>query len=242
MVILNKQRFEYQAAYLLHARPYRETSLLLELFIAEQGRLGVIAKGVRRPKSRSRGLLQLFVPLRVSCVGRGELLTLTDVDSAGVAPILTGRRLVSAFYVNELLMRLLHRGDPNPVLFSHYQDTLTELANMDREQVALRLFEKALLKNLGYEVQLLKDVETGLAVQAEGFYTFDPALGPVLVDSIRPNHALARSSYLFKGKSLLGLAEGQLQEPSVLSDAKRLMRMALAPHLGPKPLESRKLL
>jgi DNA repair protein RecO (recombination protein O) len=219
------QRFESQAAYLLHARPYRETSLLLELFIEDLGRITVIGKGVR---------LQLFVPLCVSCVGRGELLTLTDVDSGGMAPVLKGRALVSAFYINELLMRLLHRWDPYPELFTQYQSALQILSESDQEQVALRLFEKALLKSLGYELQLLKDAETGLAVQPENYYSFNPAVGPRAVDLPSP--------YVFKGKSLLGLAEGYLNDISILSDAKRLMRLALAPHLGSKPLESRKLL
>ena len=236
------QHFEFQPSYILHARPYRETSLLLEIFTKDHGRMSAIAKGVRRPKSRGRGLLQPFVPLLISCVGRGELLNLKDFDSGGIASWLTGRRLVSAFYLNELLMRLLHRWDPNQDLFAHYHETLTQLEKNNDEQRILRLFEKALLKSLGYELQLLRDVETGSAVDPEGTYAFDPERGPILVDSLKSHTELGQSSHLFKGKSLLALAEDKLDEISVLGDAKRLMRRALAPHLGTKPLESRKLL
>jgi DNA repair protein RecO (recombination protein O) len=235
MLILNSCRFECQAAYILHTRPYRETSFLCELFTAEQGRMSVIAKGVRRPKSRGRGLLQPFIPLMISCVGRGELLTLTDFDSAGVAPLLTGHRVISAFYLNELLFRLVHREDPNPDLFLSYKTALSELEKTTEVQIVLRLFEKSLLKTLGYELQLLKEVETGAAIQASEYYRFDPARGPLAVE-YQP------AQDVFLGKSLLALASGLLTDRAVLPDLKRLMRLALAPHLGSKPLQSRRLL
>lgn len=231
------RRLESQHAYILHTRPYRETSFLCELFTRDQGRLSVIAKGVRRPKSRGRGLLQPFIPLIVSCVGRGELLTLTDFDACGVAPVLTGQCVISAFYLNELLFRLTHREDPTPDLFLNYQNALIDLANAkngEEIQIVLRLFEKALLKILGYELQLLKDVETGLLINPEGYYRYDPARGPVLIDAVK-------STDVFKGKSLLALAEGIL-DMTVLGELKRLMRLALSSHLGGKPLESRRLL
>lgn len=231
------RRFESQHAYILHTRPYRETSFLCELFTKDHGRISVVAKGVRRPKSKGRGLLQPFIPLTVSCVGRGELLTLTDFDASGVAPVLTGRCMMSAFYVNELLFRLMHREDPTPDLFLNYKNVLIDLAqatNGEEVQIVLRLFEKALLKTLGYELQLIKDVETGLLINPEGYYRVDPARGPILIDAVK-------AIDVFKGKSLLALAEGIL-DITVLSELKRLMRLALAPHLGDKPLESRRLL
>lgn len=236
------RQVEFQQAYILHSRPYRETSLLLEFFTREHGRMGAVAKGVRSPKSRARGLLQPFVPLLVTCVGRGELLTLKEFDSAGAMPWLKGRRLVSAFYLNEILMRLLHRWDPNSDLFCEYRNALFALVECSQEQEVLRLFEKSLLKAMGYELQLDKEVETGFKIQAESVYTFDPERGPFLVKSEYSEKDPQQSKHLFKGKSLLALSEGKLDEASVLWDAKRLMRQALAPHLGHKPLESRRLL
>jgi DNA repair protein RecO (recombination protein O) len=235
------RRFECQLAYILHTRPYRETSFLCELFTADYGRISVVAKGARRPKSRGRGLLQPFIPLMISCVGRGPLLTLTDFDAVGVAPVLTGRRAVSAFYLNELLFRLIHHEDPNSDLFFCYQNALSELEKTTEVQIVLRLFEKSLLKTLGYELQLVKEVGTGKPLSPEGDYRFDPASGPVSVEI--PHLAMgAKSQDVFKGKSLLALAAGVFDDVAVLGDLKRLMRLALVPHLGSKPLESRKLL
>lgn len=235
------RRFEGQLAYILHTRPYRETSFLCELFTADYGRISVVAKGVRRPRSRGRGLLQPFVPLMISCVGRGSLLTLTGFDAVGVAPLLTGSRVVSAFYLNELLFRLLHHEDPNPELFFCYQTALIELEKTIEVQIVLRLFEKSLLKILGYELQLVKELGTEKPLEPDADYRFDPASGPVLV--AKDDLAMGvKSKDVFKGKSLLALAAGVLDDLSVLSDLKRLMRLALAPHLGSKPLESRKLL
>lgn len=241
-------RIEFQPAYILHSRPYLETSLLLEIFTPDYGRIGVVAKGVRRSKTKSRGLLQPFVPLLVSCSGRGELLTLKDFDAGGMVILLRGRTLVSAFYLNELLMRLLHRWDANTFLFQNYHKALNEL-KIKQEQEVLRLFEKSLLKALGYELQLIKEVETGHAVEPEKFYAFDPERGPTLVESPelqvkreghvgnkpeqgKPNTRIGNMKHLFKGKSLLALHHEDFADGFVLWDAKRLMREALALHLG----------
>lgn len=230
--------FDTQPAYILHGRPYRETSLIVELMTKDHGRVSVIAKGVRAPKAKARGLLQPFVPLLVSGGGRGELLLLKSFESAGPVYSLQGRRLVSGFYLNELLMRLLHKYDPHPDLFQNYQETLRVLAGDGQEQMALRLFEKKLLKELGYALQLTKEANDGSVILEDELYSFEPEQGPFWVDQT----TLKDSKGLFKGKSLLALANEQLDDTSVLSDAKRLLRQALAIHLGPRPLESRKLL
>lgn len=234
------QDFNFQPAFILHARPYRETSLLLELFTRDFGRFGAIAKGVRRPKSKVRGLLQPFIPLLVSCSGRGELLTLKSFESNGAVPWLRGQPLVSAFYVNEITMRLLHRFDSHPDLFFHYQETLENLEKNTAEQETLRLFEKNLLKSLGYELQFDKEAETGESVYPDHDYLFDPEKGPILV-KIQTGMVNA-SKHLFKGKSLLALAQGKFEGVTALLDAKKIMRLALSIHLGSKPLESRRLL
>jgi len=235
-------RFESQPAFILHARPYRETSRLLELFTPDYGRIGAVANGVKK-SLKTGGLLQPFVGLLVSCVGRGELLTLTGHEQNGVLPILKGRRLVSGFYLNELLMRLLHRSDCDPELFKAYQQAITNLAQLppdENEQSILRLFEKTLLKTLGYGLQLSKDAISGEKIDPDKFYLYDPEQGPMLVDNAKTD--------AYGGKSLLALATGKLQTGSalddikILSDIKRLIRQALLPHLGTKPIESRKLL
>jgi len=235
-----------QGAYVLHSRLYRETSLIVEFVTETHGRVSVIAKGVRAPKAKARGLLQPFVPLLISCVGRGELLTLKSFESNGPVLNLQGKRLISGFYMNELLMRLLHKYDPHPVLFNHYQQTLQALEKEAQEQPALRAFEKFLLKELGYELQLIKEAETGHLIEEDHWYLFDPERGPLWVDSSQWSteykNTPKKTQGLFKGKSLLALAAGQLDEPSILGDAKRLLRQALGVHLGVKPLESRKLL
>ena len=235
-------RFESQPAYILHTWAYRETSLLLEVFTKEHGRLGVLAKGVRKPKSRAKGLLQPFVPLLIGANGRGDLLVLKDYESFGVLPYLTGRRLVSAFYLNELMMRLLARFDPNPALFDGYTMTIQALADEKPIEPVLRLFEKTLLKTLGYELQLSKEVETGDPVLPQKLYLYDPGRGPILLDVLQQEARLYPKQRLYPGSSLLALAAEELTEEAVLADVKRLMREALALYLGNRPIESRKLL
>lgn len=234
------QRIDFQPAYILHTRPYQETSLLLEIFTQDFGRIAAIAKGAKRPKSRGRGLLQPFTPLLVSCVGRSELLTLSHFDTRGMPHSLKGQQLISAFYLNELLMRLLHRSDTHSSLFLDYQKTLIALEKTTNEQAVLRIFEKNLLKAMGYELQLTHEVETHEPVQPENFYCFDPERGPSLVPNLKQSPGKSQD-FIFPGKSLLALADETLKEPSVLLDAKRLMRRALSKHLGDKPLETRRL-
>ncbi len=240
-----------EPAYVLHSRPYQETSLLLELLTPKQGRIAAIAKGAKRPKSLARGLLQPFTPLLISCKGKGELLTLTQVDGQSRSHHLSGKHLISAFYVNELLMRLLNRWDAHEALFFHYQETLRQLEVNGCEQKILRYFEKILLQELGYGLELKQVVEHldmhkkyGPKVDPDLYYLFDPEQGPI---PIQANNRLAFSSSkennrIFKGSSLLALDQNKLDDPRVLLDAKRIMRQALSLRLGPKPLESRRLL
>jgi len=235
-------RFDSQPAYILHTWAYRETSLLLEVFTKDHGRLGVLAKGVRKPKSRARGLLQPFVPLLIGASGRGDLLVLKDYESFGALPYLTGRRLISAFYLNELMMRLLQRFDPNLDLFAGYTIAIAALADEKQSiEPILRIFEKVLLKTLGYELQLIKEAKTGEAVEPQKLYRYEPEEGPVWVD-VSASEALYPERRLYQGSSLLALAAEELTEGTVLSEVKRLMREALLLYLGNRPIESRKLL
>lgn len=230
-------RVKLQPAYILHSRPYRDSSALIEAISAEYGRISLVAKGARR---RSRGgsasaLLQPFIPLLLSFSGRGELKTLTATEAAGSAVVLRGEDLFSAMYVNELLVRLLHRDDAHPRLFAIYGQTLEALSGQYPVGGVLRRFELSLLDELGYGFELDRDGATGEVLQADGWYHLDPDRGLVAQlgapDPSRPAYA---------GADLLAMAGGEL-DGEVRLTAKRLLRQALAAHLGGLPLKSRDL-
>ena len=228
-------RIQLTPGYVLHQRPYRESSALLEVFTESHGRTGLVARGMRSPRSKQRGELQPFRPLRLSWNARGDLGTLTGVEADGSVISLQGTALFSAFYLNELLVRLLARHDPHPYLYHHYQASLQNLSRgMDVEPV-LRIFEKNLLQETGYGLPLEHDVETGEAVQAERYYDYHLETGPVAASGD------VAQGFLFKGASLLALEREKLEDVQVLQDAKRLMRAALKLYLGGKPLKSREL-
>lgn len=221
-------------AFVLHTRSYRETSLIVELFVRDIGRKGVIARGARGAKSKHRGLLQPNRRLRVSWSGRGELGTLTQVEADGISPRLEGRRLWSALYINELLDRLLMRDDPHPQLFDTYAGALNLLADagIDEEPV-LRLFEKRLVSELGYGLILDHEPETGEALSGDQRYVFDPQSGP--------SRNADTDGIPIDGDCLLAFAEERLVELQCLRQIKRLMRLVLRQYLGEKPLKSREL-
>lgn len=230
-------RAAHQPAYVLHSRPYRDTSLLLELLTPEHGRLSLVAKGARR---KNRGgshsaLLQAFKPLLISFSGRSELKTLTAVEAAGVQHTLRGERLFSGMYLNELLVRLLHRHDPHPALFAAYGDALEHIANSRELEAGLRKFEFILLDELGYSFNLTCEGDTGEAVTSDGWYQFQPGSGLVgrrdLGEPGVPTYA---------GEDLLAMADGQM-DGAVAGTAKRLLRQALGEHLGGQALNSRDL-
>lgn len=241
---MQRIEIELELALVLHSRSYQETSLLVEVFCREHGRFTVVAKGAKRPKARARGLLEPFVPLLISCSGRGELLTLKSFESSGPSIILRGRLLISGIYINELLMRLLHRFDPHPELFDIYRDTLTLLAQENtpsQEQIILRLFEKSLLKSIGYDLPLITEAHSQNPVRPEAWYIFNPMVGPTVMQEGQRDIAGRQKLIIVSGKSLIALHTGQLVESSALLDAKRLMRAALRLHLGDRPLQSRRL-
>lgn len=227
---------ELVPGFVLHQRPYRETSALLEIFTPMHGRVGLVARGVHSPKSRRRGELQAFRALRLSWSERGELGTLTSVESDGPGFKLSGAAFYSAFYLNELLVRLLVRHDPHPSLFDRYAQALHGLSNQPAEvELTLRLFEKHLLQETGYGLLLDVDCRSGESVQADRLYDYHLEAGPV---EVAPG---TTKGFLFPGSSLLALAQEQDIDATVLRDAKRLMRAALNLYLGGKPLKSREL-
>jgi DNA repair protein RecO (recombination protein O) len=182
-------------------------------------------------------MLQAFIPMLASWVGRGELKTLTELELDGMPYQLTGKELLCGFYLNELLMRMVHRDDPYPHLYQLYQKTLDSLYQAQMVEQSLRLFEKNLLQQLGYGLLLDCEASQGTAITAEQDYRYHPELGFLNVV-----HAAEADHYIFSGKSLLAFHRNELNDPIILKDAKRLMRIALSLHLGDKPIMSRELL
>jgi len=224
-----------QPAYVLHHRPYRDSSLLLELLTHGNGRLGVVARGARRPKSSWRGLLQPFTPLLISYSLRGELGTLTGAEADGARRSLPPDRLLDGYYLNELLLRLVTRFDACPDVYREYACALAALAAGEHETRTLRLFEKRLLDALGYGLNLSHDALDGEPLQAQRSYVYRLERGPVAMD-------VAEGALCFSGQSLLALGSETLEESSSLADARRLLRAALDLYTGQKPLRTRELL
>lgn len=230
---MQRQSVALQPAFLLHQSPYRETSSLLELFSRDFGRIGLIARGARRPKARLRAVLQPFQPLLVSWIARGDLGTLTAAEIVPGPAALPSRLVYSAYYMNELLVRLTRRHDPHTGLFEYYADALASLCQQQAETRVLRLFEKNLLDELGYGLDLTRTVD-GVEVTdgARYEYRLEHGIVPALADTA--------GKMVFDGDSLLSLAAGRLDEETALGDARRLLRAALEVYLGSRPLEVRR--
>lgn len=229
------QRSDLQPAFLMHRRPYRETSALLETFTRDHGRIALVARGARRPRSALRGALQPFVPLLIGWFARGELGTLRNVEVPVAVRALEGRALISGLYVNELLLRLTHRNDPHPELFAAYASVLDALRAQPDEQTALRVFEKRTLEAVGYGLLLERDADSGSPVEASRRYAYRADQGPVR-GTPRDGGFVDVS-----GATLLALAAESALDPTAQREAKRLMRFVIGAHLGGRPLASRAL-
>ncbi|UVJ43091.1 DNA repair protein RecO [Pseudomonas sp. LS1212] len=217
-----------QPAYVLHSRAYRESSALVD-FLTPQGRLRAVLRSAR---GKAGTLARPFVPLEVEFRGRGELKNVGRMESAGISLWLNGDALFSGLYLNELLIRLLPAEDPLPVVFDHYAATLQALAAGRALEPLLRSFEWRLLDELGYGFALDVDIN-GDPLAVEGSYRLQVDAGLERVYLFQPG--------LFKGDELLAMAEADWTAPGALAAAKRLMRQALAVHLGGRPLVSREL-
>jgi DNA repair protein RecO (recombination protein O) len=230
-------RVNLQPAYVMHSRPYRDSSALLDVFTAEYGRISLVARGTRRQSRRGSGaaLLQPFIPLLLSFSGRTELKTLVATEPARGLFTLRGERMFSGMYMNELLVRLLHRNDAHPALFAAYDRALKALAGSSVVDTVLRRFEFNLLDELGYSFDLGVDGASGQPIQATLWYCYDPGFGLVGCGDTATRPAAA-----FAGSELLAMASGEFGGPVRLT-AKRLLREALAVHLGERPLRSREL-
>ena len=228
-------RVEQEPAWLLHHRPFRDTSRILDLLTREHGRIAVVARGSRGAKSKLRGILRPFLPISVSWVSRSDLGTLIGAEMRAAPIRLSGDALMSGYYLNELLIHLMHRYDPQPEIFSAYEATIAALAGSGRVTNELRRFEIELLRLLGYALDLSADAQSGRALEPRQRYEYRAAQGPVAVDR-------ADGHMVFSGAELESIARLELSDDAVLDAANRLLRGVIAYHLDGKELKSRKVL
>ncbi len=232
-----RSKVDGQPAYVLHSYPFRETSLIVEVFTRDFGRMALLARGARRPRAAIRGLLMGFQPLEIGWAGKGEVLTLMKAEWQGGQPLLAGEALFCGYYLNELLINLLPREDAHEHLFGCYAAMLQQLAADPSGKVReadLRSFEKALLQELGYGLTLTHDAD-GQAIAADDFYTYRMEQGPVRLEHDEADIQVVR------GKTLLDLADEDFSDPRSRIEAKALMRTLLAYYLAGKELETRRI-
>jgi DNA repair protein RecO (recombination protein O) len=227
-------RQDNQSVYVLHTYPFKETSLVVELFSKQFGRIAAVAKGARRPHSSMRGMLQSFQMLCGAWSGKNELKTLHSVDLSAGLTLIKGEALMCGFYMNELLLRLLPREDAHETLFEYYANTMQTLSNGVDFATTLRRFELKLLQELGYAVPLLID-ENALQIVAENTYRYEAEYGACELKATKNGVQLS-------GKTLLDMARDDYADSTTQSQSKQLMRYLLAHYLGDKPLHTRQLL
>ncbi len=226
-----------ERGWLLHYFPYRDSSLILEVFTRERGRFGLVARGARRARSVHRAMLQSFTPLQLSYSGSGELATLTGVEPDGPPLMLDGTALMAGYYANELLLRLLARSDEHAVLFDNYVHLLRALAAGEDIALRLRGFERLLLDELGYGLNLDHDIVDGAALDPAAHYEYVLEQGPRRVSKQDMHGRLC-----FSGQTLIDIRELQLRDPATRAAARRLFTVALDLYLGHRPLKSRQVL
>ena len=232
----HKHRQEEQPAFVLHSYPYRETSLVLEVFSRQHGRVALVARGARRPRSALRGLLMGFQPLTLSWFGKHELRTLHSAEWQGGQPQLQGRALLCGFYLNELLLNLMVRDDPHEQLFDYYQHTLQRLAREEDHAATLRYFERHMLQELGYALLLEHDADSGEPIDPAVQYCYVIERGAV---ADTPD---AQDGLIVLGKTLQDMAADDYRDTVSAQQSKQLMRMLLNHHLGGKLLHTRELI
>jgi len=216
-----------QPAFILQHRKYRETSLIIDVLTRDFGRISLLAKGVRKTKSKTAGMLQPFIPLLVSYFGKAELKTLTDVEMIQPFSEIKGLALYCGFYINELVGYFLHKYDPHPEVFGHYGECLSCLSDGPNVEAALRQFELSLMECAGYGLQLAYD---GNESPIESLKKYEFNVGKGAVEAVDGP---------FSGKTLLALSSGELTDPQVLSEAKILMRTVIDVYLQGRQLKSR---
>jgi DNA repair protein RecO (recombination protein O) len=229
------RRVQQQPAFILHHRPFRDSSQILDVISRDHGKLALVARGSRGPKSRLRGILRPFMPLSMSWILKSDLGTLTGAEIHGAPLSLSGDALLSGYYVNELLLHFLHRHDPQPDIFDLYAHTIRSLAAAQSIAPCLRRFEIELLKQLGYALNFDHESTTQQALQAHQNYEYRVEQGPVEVSKVE-------GSLVFSGAILTAIGAEEFDDAETLRAANRLMREVVSFHLGGKELKSRKVL
>ena len=239
MVSQQSHRVSLQPAFILHGRDFQNTSRLLDVFSLEYGRVTLVAKGVRSSRSKLHGLLEPFTPLIVSWSGKGDVQTLTGAESVKNEIKLSGKQIMCAYYINELLQRLMTEHDPHPELFNIYQATL-ERFKYDDEEVVLRRFEKNLLSEIGYGLNLDIESESGNSIVTNENYYYDIEKGPVSIKQDNMSHE-TNAELIISGKTLYDMSVDTFSSSQSKKEAKQLMRIILNHYLGDKPLKTRNL-
>jgi DNA repair protein RecO (recombination protein O) len=244
----SSRRVELDAFYVLHHRPWRDTSRMLEVITREHGRLTLFARGVRGPRARLASVLQPFRPLLGSWTGRGDTGQLVHAE---LAPKVEGRvagvpaqALMSAYYLNELLLKLSIRADPQPQLFALYEYSLEQLVDPSQSlEATLRGFERRLLDVLGYGLVLDSDARSSGAIDPDAYYHFHPELGFVVTTSSEPDArgvTVAADSRTCSGRLLQAIDREEWSQPGALEQARRIFRAALDHVLEGRELRTRK--
>jgi len=230
---MEKRRVANEPAFLLHRRPYTESSVLIDLFSRHHGRMVLIAKGARKLKSRWRGSLLPFQSLIAAWSGRGEVKTVTGIEGEGPSCVLRGKALYCGYYMNELVLRLLHRFDPHEDVFDNYANALARLSTEGDQERVLRIFEKQLLRDLGYGMHLVRDADRGNPIDPGERYRYRPDAGP-LQYSETDHHGVP-----VHGATLLALEEEVEFDERTRRESKRLIRSVLDYHLDGQTLRTR---
>jgi DNA repair protein RecO (recombination protein O) len=228
-------RIASQPGFVLHSYPYKETSLIIDVFSRDHGRVALVAKGAKRPHSKLRSVLQTFQPLTLAWSGKSEIRTLIGAEWVGGMLPLEKSALLFGFYLNELLVKFLVRDEPHPALFDHYVSTLNQLAHNESAPIVLRKFELALLTESGLMGDLLYCTQTRSQVAAEVLYVFEPERGarPAMPSDTAPR---------VLGQTLIDMQAENYQSPTTQSQSKMMMRSLLAHHLHGTPLNTRQIL
>ncbi|NOT13154.1 MAG: DNA repair protein RecO [Methylococcaceae bacterium] len=217
-----------QPAFILQHRKFRETSLILDVLTRDYGRVSLLARGVRKSRSKTAGLLQPFIPLAISYLGRMELKIMTNVEIIPPYHQLQGAALYSGFYINELIGFFLHKDDPHPEIFNHYRECVIDLADSSKTEAALRNFEIDLVHHAGYGLQLNYDLQHNQPLDSLKTYKFDIEQGPIEAEDGK-----------FSGAGLQAISSREFSDPQVLVEAKRLMRTVIDSYLQGKQLKTR---
>ena len=248
----SETRIADEAAFVLHSTPYKETSLIVDALTRHHGRVALVARGAKRPRSALRGVLLAFQPLTIAWLqarsravtgshGGNDLRTLTRAEWMGGLRPLRGDALMAGFYLNELIQKLLARDDPHEALFDAYLAALAALAEDGPAAPVLRHFEVVLLREAGYAVRLTHTA-TDEPIEPAALYHYVPEQGPIRIDTGGARIHAGDEAAVVDGKTLLDIEADDYRDPVTLAQAKSLMRYLLQHHLSGQVLHTRRMM